>query len=326
MLLHQRVLATLKDLKMIKQSSTILLGVSGGVDSIVMAKIMSEIQHDLGVRLKIVHFNHRLRKNSLLEERFVDKFSKALNIPLIVGRRLGKKIIKKISEAEARTLRFNFFAKVMQELKADHLFLAHNQNDIAETVLMRLIRGSGMQGVRGILRVNVVDQMSIIRPLIDFTREEILHYAKLRNLKYCHDETNDEVFYLRNKIRKELIPILTKEYNPKIIQSLAHIAQTVSDDYDLLMQVTLHRLKENIVISRSRVKIKLLYLRNSPKAIIRLSLRLAYKELVGNLDKIGFDHIESAHDLILSKSDTRIISWPNDIKVKKQKLFVEFYR
>ena len=323
MILHKKVLNELRQQKSVRKGSTILIGVSGGIDSIVLAKVMYEIRHALGVRLYFAHFNHRLRKTSARDEKFVDSFSKKLNIPLIFGRHVHKCSAKKISEDEARTWRFEFFTKAMRTSKADLLMLAHNQNDLAETVLMRVIRGTGLHGIRGILKAKNIDGIEVLRPLLGTTRNDIELYAEHHHLTHCEDETNKMDIYLRNRIRRDLIPVLKKDYNPSVVCSLAQLAQSAGDDYSYLQEVTKHRLKENMVKKPRSVKIKLSFFQDVHIAIARLGLRCVYEELSGDLNKLCFDHVQNACHLAIQGKQGSVVHWPNNFKIVKLNRYLE---
>ncbi len=322
--LHDKVLNDLRRLNIIKKGTTILIGVSGGVDSMVLAHIMHEIRHELGIRLFIAHFNHRLRKSSSKDQYFVEQFCQAYNIPIILGERNKRSLLKKMSEDQARDLRFKFFIRSMKRSQADILMLAHNQNDLAETVLMRLIRGSGLYGIRGIVKIRNINGMEVVRPLLDHSRNEIELYAKSKNIGYCHDETNDKDIYLRNKVRRNLVPLLAKVYNPSIVLSLAQLAKTAQDDYAFLLEITKQQLKENIVRKPGSVRIKMSFFKDNHVAVIRLGIRCAFEDLTGDLNKITFEHVQAVCDLIATGNEGSMVHWPNDTTIVRLKGCVEF--
>jgi tRNA(Ile)-lysidine synthase len=322
MLLSQKVLHSLKQLK-IKKGCTVLIGVSGGVDSMVLLHVLHAIRHALSVRICVAHFNHRLRKTSLRDQKAVVAIAKDLNIPIILGKRTIKLTSKKVSEDQARAWRFAFFADAMKRTQADILMLAHNQNDLAETLLMRLLRGTGLHGLRSILKTSDMDGIRIIRPLLDFSRMEIDLYAKKNSIHFCHDETNDSNLYLRNRIRKTLIPMLAKDYNPLVVNSLAQLAKSAGDDYDFLQAMANKRLKENIVISKRSVKMKISFLNDQHAAMVRLGLRHVFEILNGDLNQLNFNHVRLVSDL-KDSIDGAVVHWPSGVKVTKSKHYLEF--
>ena len=139
----QRISQFIDKNKLISPRGLLLVGVSGGADSMALLLALVALRHELGIALHVVHFNHRFRLEALSDERFVARCCEQLNIPLTVGRRNGGKL-RHLSEDEAREMRFEFFVKTARRLKAQSVALAHTRNDLAETVLMRLMRGSGL--------------------------------------------------------------------------------------------------------------------------------------------------------------------------------------
>ncbi len=326
MLLSKKILVSLRQSKCIPKGSTVLLGVSGGVDSLVLLHIIHAIRDDLGIRICVAHFNHRLRKTSARDETLVVQYAKQLNVPIFVEKRHQDLKVKKVSEDQARQWRFKFFSKAMKKVKADALMLGHHQNDLAETVLMRLMRGSGLYGMRGILKTNQIDGMMVIRPLLDVTRNDIEQYAKKHGIHFGYDETNDQDLYLRNKVRRNLIPLLQREYNPKIVSAVAQLAQMSYDDYAFLTNETQQRLKEYIVIQSRIVKIKQSFFSDNPPAIVRLGLRSVYEQITGDLNQITFTHIELVKDLALQGTVGSVVDWPNGINVYLHEKHLEFRR
>ena len=288
----------------------------------VLARLMQQLRHELSVSLYIAHFNHHLRRSSNRDQKFVQRLGLELNIPVIVGERREKG--SKVSEDQARRLRLGFFSGVMRHLKADALALAHTENDTAETVLMRLLRGSGLCGLRGILAERHIDGLRIIRPLLEVSRPQIEGYLKRNNLRFCVDETNRSTQFLRNKIRLKLLPQLAKEYNPKISAVLNDLAASAGDDYDFLQQVLAQRIKENVVSSKTTVRMGLAFLQRQHPALRRLLMRHAFERLTGDFKQLEFKHIAQAQEL-LQKPAGSITHWPRAIVVKRQKKCLEFH-
>ncbi len=324
MSLRDKVLQVLRQRRTIKKGSTVLIGVSGGVDSIVLSHILVALRHDLGVNLAIAHFNHRLRKTSGRDEKLVLEHAKQLNVPCFIGRNADRVQSKKVSEDQARAWRFKFFLRVMPKSRADILMLGHNQNDLAETVLMRIVRGSGLHGIRGILKERNINGIDVVRPLLDFSRKEIEMYALRNKLRFMQDETNDKEIYFRNKVRHKLLPGLEREYNPSIISSLAKLSECVVDDYDLLVKTAADRLKKNIVRSVGKIRINKVFFLKNHRSLIRLGLRSVFKELTGGLEGIGFADVNDAYELWLSGNIGDRVRWPKGISVIKSLSYLEF--
>ena len=218
----------------------IVLGVSGGPDSTCILDIFCKLQKKYGLELSIAHINYGLRgKDSEKDEQFVKQLAEKYNLPLEILRpKIGE---KNKSEEHLRDIRYAFFEKLRVEKKFDLIAVAHNADDQAETVLMRLIRGTGLAG----LSAMKVKNGKIIRPLLDTRRKEIIDYLKLSKLAYRIDKTNRESIYLRNKIRNKLIPYLEKNYNPNLRQVLAKSAKTFGEDYVVIEELAEKAWKKN---------------------------------------------------------------------------------
>jgi len=179
--------------------------------------------------LHIAHVNYRLRgKDSLLDEKRVKELAKRYSLPCTILSQ--KKNLKNASEETLRDIRYSFFETLRQKTKANLIVVAHNQDDQAETLLLRLLRGAGLSGLRAMRPKN----NHVIRPLLEMSREDILRYLKDRGIAYRTDKSNADPRYLRNKIRHELIPYLESAFQPKVRKLLAETATLLSEDYALL--------------------------------------------------------------------------------------------
>ncbi|MFA5961446.1 MAG: tRNA lysidine(34) synthetase TilS [Parcubacteria group bacterium] len=233
---------------LLEREAKIVLGVSGGPDSTVLLDVFSKLQKKYNLELSIAHVNYHLRgKDSNQDEEFVEKLAEKYNLSLDI---LDAKIEEKNqSEEYLRDVRYTFFERLRKENKFDLIAVAHNADDQAETVLMRLIRGTGLAGLSAMSAKNG----NIIRPLLEMTRKEIIAYLKENKLSYRIDKTNRESIYLRNKIRNKLIPYLEKNYNPNLRQLLAKSARTFSEDYAVIEELTEKAWEENKVLSVKKI-------------------------------------------------------------------------
>lgn len=170
-------------------------------------------------------------KDSNLDEKLV--IARAKNASLSYTILSHKKGSKDSSEEKLRDIRYTFFEKLRTKNKADHIVVAHNEDDQAETLLMRLIRGSGLSGLSAMRPKNG----AVIRPLIEMSREDIVHYLKNRNISFREDKSNTDPKYLRNKIRHELIPFLEKNFQPQMKKLLAGTATLLGEDYTILSNI-----------------------------------------------------------------------------------------
>jgi len=231
-----------------ERKAKIVLGISGGPDSTCLLSVFSKLQKKYALELSIAHVNYHLRgKDSEKDSRFVEKLAEKYNLSLDI---LDAKIEGwNKSEEKLRDVRYDFFEEVRKENKFDFIAVAHNSDDQAETVLMRLIRGTGLNGLSAMQAKNG----KIIRPLLATTRKEIIAYLKSNKLSYRIDRTNKESLYLRNKIRNKLIPYLEKNFNPNVRQVLAKSAKTFSEDYAVIEELAEKAWRENRKLSAKKI-------------------------------------------------------------------------
>ncbi len=225
------VLQTIKKHNMIEEGDKILAAVSGGADSICMLHVLNSLKSILGFSLGCVHVNHGLRGNDAdMDELFVKDFCKKFDIPFF-SKKFDVELIsneKKLSLEEAgRYVRYSFFEEVKAKNKFTKIATAHNKDDNAETVLMRILRGTGLDGLSGIPYVR---SDGVIRPILDIKREEVEEYLNEQRLDFRTDSTNFENEYTRNKVRNQLIPYIEKEFNLKFKDSLIRLSENAQQD------------------------------------------------------------------------------------------------
>lgn len=214
---------------MVEDGESILVGVSGGVDSVVLLDILHVLSFEHGYSLSVAHVNHGLRgADAKRDEKFVRSLAPKYDIPCHSTHVQVKEFAKKHSlseEVAARELRYKFFRQTASTIRANSCATAHTADDAAETLLMNLFRGTGLSGLAGIPpRRPLVKKTQLIRPLLQLSKEEIISYAQERELEWYEDETNTLTTYSRNKVRHEVLPRLKEDFNPKIIESLNRTA------------------------------------------------------------------------------------------------------
>jgi tRNA(Ile)-lysidine synthase len=262
-----------------------------------------------------------LRKDSMGDAGFVKKLAEKLKIPVTTARINIKELAKKGSLEEiARNLRLGFLFKVAKEIKATKIALGHNLDDQAETVLMRIIRGTGLYGLSGIMPKRIIYGYRVIRPLIEAKRAEIEAYLKKKNITPRIDKTNLEDIYFRNKIRNKLLPYLEREFNRNIKQVLSSTAESTGLDYDYLMRIAGKYARKPY----ARIELKKI-LRLHP-SIRRLVLRLLIAKVKGDTRRITFKHIIEIEDMIFNRPVNSIVDLPKGVSVVKKKLSLSFYR
>lgn len=316
-----KFIETIKKYTLIQKKDKILVGVSGGPDSLALLLQLAALRGRMGLSLHIAHINHNLRKDSTADASFVKNFAKKLNIPLSL-KQLGPKLLKKKGSLEeiCREARLDFFIKTAKKIKADKVALGHNLDDQAETILMRLLRGTGLSGLTGISAKREIGGIIFIRPLLETSRRQIDKFLTRKGVKARIDPTNRQDLFLRNKIRHSLIPLLKKDYNQNIVQGLANLAESVSFDYEFMDQVAKRSLKGDNL----RLNIK-----NAKKlhpAILRLKIRQSIAHLQGDTRRIGFQHIKEIVNLLNERPKGSVVDLPKGIHVKKAEKCLHFYR
>lgn len=209
------------------QNKTIVVGVSTGVDSMVLLDELLNAQNEVDFKIVVAHVNHQVRKQSFQEEKFIIEFCKNNNLEIKVKRLLSDNINHNFQDA-ARKFRYEFFSEVIDEYKAQYLLLAHHANDNIETIMMRILRGSNLRGYAGIDAIIKQNNYFIIRPLINVLKTDILDIAGKRKLVYFEDETNSQMIYTRNRIREEIVTTIFKE-NENAHKQFMHFANIIRD-------------------------------------------------------------------------------------------------
>jgi tRNA(Ile)-lysidine synthase len=309
---------------LLKKGTTVVVGVSGGPDSVALVHVLWKIRYQLGIQILIGHFNHRLRAAASTDQKFVVKLAEKLGLPIECA--AAKKFRPSQGSVEdwARQERLNFLTTLAKRHKAPAIVLAHTQDDLAETVLMRILRGSGLSGLRGILMERTIQGVNIIRPFLGVTKRDILNYLKREKLLFRTDHTNFQSHFFRNKIRLKLIPLLKKEYNPNIQQVLSHLAETVTVDYDFIHELGLVHFKQMAKFGKGSIILKVGSVLSLPVALRRGAFRFAYESLKGDLKRLTLDHILAAENLLINLPVSSIVHWPEGVRVVKTKTSLEF--
>ena len=307
------------------KGDTVIIGVSGGPDSVCLLDLLNHLKYKYGYHLIVAHFNHQLHSQADHHEYFVKKLAAIYHLPFYSAPWQRKKSNALVNEEAARKARYAFLEKTAKKVRSRIIALAHHEDDLAETVLMRIIRGSGLEGLRSILPKREVNQFIYIRPILNITREEIICYIRKQKLKYVQDPTNKDPKYLRNKIRLQLIPYLEKGFNRNVKSVLANLAQTSSLDYAYLEKEA-QRLYAKLVKRNGKVdKISFSFevLKKHP-AMQRQLLRLAYSALKGDKNKLTYQHTGELENLLNAAS--AIMYLPNGIRVIKKEQRISFYK
>lgn len=312
-MVEKKVLDTILQHRLIKPKGHIVLGLSGGPDSVCLFHVLLGLSEKYGWSIYPVHINHKLRdKAADADQHYTEELCKRAGRPcrtIVCDCRALAEREKITSEEAGRRVRYEAFAQMAEELKAQGIpedkiciATAHNADDQAETILFRLLRGTGIDGLSGIRYCRTDSRgISIVRPLLSVTRKEILEYCKVQKLNPCIDETNEQTFYTRNKIRLELIPYLEKEYNPSVKDTMIRLGRAAADDGDFLKEQA-EAAYEEMVLARTSSEILLSGegLRKCHKAIRRRVLFYAFCEL-GRAEDITAAQFENCETIVFHR-------------------------
>ena len=293
--MEEKVLKTIKKYELIKSGDNIVLGISGGPDSICMLYILNSLKKDLNFNIYVAHINHMLRENAKLDEEYVKNTCKKLNIPVYIKHIQIKEIAEKEKrgiEETGRKVRYEFFEEILRKTNSNKIATAHNLNDSIETIILNIIRGTGISGLAGI---EPIRENKFIRPLIECERKEIEEYCKLNKLEPRIDESNYENKYNRNKIRNICIPYLQKELNSNVIKNISRLSEIANEEQKYI-EKNVEKSINKICIENTENKI-ILDLKMFVKEELVIKRRLilyTINKLIGttiNIEKINIDDI-----------------------------------
>lgn len=294
-----RVRSTINKYNLLQKGDKIVLGLSGGPDSVCLLHVLKQLEEEYDISIYAAHLNHQIRGieaqkdvmyiSQLCDSLGVKFFVKSINVP-----EYCKKHGLSIEEG-ARKLRYEMFYEIKQKTKSNKIAIGHNLNDQAETILMRMMRGTGLQGLKGI---EYKRDETIIRPILDIERSSIEAYCEKYNLKPRIDSTNLENIYTRNKIRLDLIPYIQENFNANVIESICRMGNNLKLDNDYIEQEGSEKFKEVSKLNNNEsVEIILDKYIHLHKAIKSRIIRNSIKYILGDTNFIDQKHIEDVLDL-----------------------------
>lgn len=293
-MLKEEVLKTIETYNLIEKNDKIVIGVSGGPDSICLLHVLYGLKEKLGIEIVVAHVNHMLRDVADLETEYVQSFCKKLGIECYVKKAdilEISKTQKKGTEEVGRQVRYDFFDEVAKKTNSNKIATAHNSNDRAETVILNILRGSGLSGLKGI---EPIRDNKYIRPLINTDRQDIENYCNDNKLEPKYDKTNNENIYTRNKVRNTVIPYIKKEFNPNIIKTINRLSSLATEENEYLQAITKQKF-ENLLIEKTENIILDLHKFNSLNLVIkrRLILYIINEVLhtTNGIEKVNIDDI-----------------------------------
>lgn len=324
--MKDRVLKTIKNNRLILNGDKIVLGVSGGPDSISMLNILRELKEGgtLQFSMVVAHINHMIREEAVEDEKYVEDYCKKNGIECYVKRINVIEYAQnnKIGIEEAgRKARYDFFDEIAQKTNANKIAIAHNKNDKIETIIMHILRGSGLSGLKGI---EPIRNNRYIRPLIDCERQEIEDYCEKEKLNPRIDKTNFENDYTRNKIRNIVIPYIKEEFNPNIIETINRLSEVITAEENYMDKIV-KEIYDKILIETKETEISLsLKEFNKQEEVIKNRLILyTTRQLMGSSQGIEKIHLKDIIKLCENNIGNKYLTPNKNIKilVKDKKIF-----
>jgi len=325
--MYKKVLETINKFNLIENGDKIVLGVSGGPDSISMLNILQDIRKDekieLNFEIVVAHINHMIREEAKEEELYVKAYCYKNDIEFYSKSIDVKKLANtnKIGTEEAgRNARYKFFNEILEKTNSNKIAIAHNKNDNAETMIMNILRGTGISGLKGIES----KRERYIRPLIECEREEIERYCEEKNLKPKIDKTNFENEYTRNKIRNIVIPYIKQEFNPNIVNTLERLSNLVKEEEKYIEKQVKSTYNEVIIEEKEKEIILDLKKFNIQEKVIKSRLILyTITRLFGTSQGIEKIHIEDIIKLCNNNIGNKYLTPNKKIKilVKNHKIY-----
>jgi len=323
--LARSVLAALRRLGVWRPGAKFGVAVSGGADSVALLLLFVEVKDDLNreapIEVAVVHFNHQLRGETAdADERFVRELAEAHGLEFHLGSAdvaASAKRDKRNVEDAGRRERYAFFARLVGEGRVEWVATAHSMDDQAETVLAHLLRGTGLTGLGGIHPLSA----GIVRPVLEVRRAELRRYLKLCKQSWREDATNRDTSKTRARIRKKLIPLLEKQFQPEVAAHLAALAERAREDEEFLDAAAAARLSETLGDAREALRISVTDLvgRATPPALSGRMVRRIVKACKGHDGELVAVHVASVLQLAGAGENGKLLRLPGGVEVRREK-------
>ena len=322
-MLEDKVLDTITKYNMIQDNDKVVIGVSGGPDSMTLLNILNNLKEKLNIKIYVAHINHMIREEADDETEYVKQFCEKINVECFIKKIKVEEEAKKLkigTEEAGRNIRYESFNENEEKAKKNKIATTHNSNDNAETVLMNIIRGTSIAGLKGIEKVR---DEKYIRPLIECSREEIEDYCANQKLNPKYDKSNNENIYTRNKIRNLLIPYLKKEFNPNIVEGINRLS-TLATQYEQFLNKIVENEYQKLLISENNEIILDLKEFNKLDYVIKSKVILyTISKVFGKTSGIEKKHIDDIIKLCNNNIGNKYLIPKKGLKifVKKGKIF-----
>ncbi|MBU1086664.1 MAG: tRNA lysidine(34) synthetase TilS [Candidatus Omnitrophica bacterium] len=325
----EKIKSTIAINKLFKQKEKVLVCVSGGSDSVFLLDVLRQLNQTYGLQIAVAHLNHCLRGDeSDADEAFVTRIAAAWGMPFFKTRVDVAKLAKqnKMSvEQAARFARYNFFSNVCQAQNMKKVILAHTKDDQVETILMRILRGTGVKGLGGMKLLNASENMLLVRPLLSIEKSQILSYLKKNKIKFRTDSSNLEKNYFRNKVRLDVLPLL-EQVSPALKENILRLADNAQKT-ESFIQTKLDLVYPRIIYSEKNNEISIFrqkFVMLMP--IIRSEIiRKIIFNLSGDITGIDYKHISIIDNFVKENVlSGQILDLPKSIQVAKTRQYLKF--
>lgn len=326
--MKEKVKEIIKKYNLINTGDKIVLGVSGGPDSIAMLDILRQLKSEMEFEIYVVHINHSIRGEDADEDEEyvknycrkyeIECFTKKIDVPTIAR-------TEKIGTEEAgRKVRYEYFEEILKETGSNKIAIAHNKNDNVETIIMHLLRGSGISGLKGI---EPIRENKFIKPLIECDRQEIEKYCEENNLQPRIDKTNFENECTRNKIRNIVIPYIKKEFNPNIIETMTRLSDVISSENDFIENIAKENYNKILVIEgKDKIELKLKEFNLLDEVLKNRIILIATKKLFGSTQGIEKVNIVDIIKLCNNNIGNKFLMPNKNLKVLIQNKKINFIK
>src|ERR1044071_6005768 len=326
------LLADWRKLRLPYSGETIVVAVSGGADSTALLLALDELKRagKLHIAICVAHLDHRLRKSSSKDAKWVSELATNLGFKSVIGRSKVAEDAQAASdnlEQAAREARYAFLERTAKRVSANYVLTAHTMDDQAETVLLRLMRGSAGAGLGGMEAVRPLTKNSsikLVRPLLWARRADTEDYCRLRKTEFLFDEMNDDESFARVKVRKHLLPLM-ESFNKKVVEALSRTATQLRDDGAELSTDSGTLLKRaSIEGETERPALDVKVLSAAPPALRRRALRQWISEARGSTRRLEMIHLSSVEKLLEGNAGDRVVELPSGGRVRRRRNRLEF--
>ncbi len=305
------------------EGDRIVVGLSGGSDSVGLLLILKRISRVRNLHICAAHMDHGFHRQSAVQNKFCRDLCRTLSVPFYSKKislpALSKKQKGSLEEI-ARSERYRFFGEICRKTHSSLVATAHTLDDQAETVLMRLLRGTGFRGLVAIPWKRRERNFTLVRPLLYCEKKDIVSWLRSERIAFCDDPTNVDEAFTRNFVRRRLIPLLEQKLNPQTKRVLADFQSAFQDGFDLIESHAL-RLHKKCVSRKGRaVRVRRSAAVGAHPAIVDEMLRIALSDVTGDFLAVGFHHIRQMRNLFLSKDRIgKTLCLPGNLKVTQEK-------